>query len=362
MLNCRLNVSKLENFIVDLFKKMGLSEENAKNSAEVLIQADLTGVTTHGVSKLAFYSMRYHKKAYNLNPKINQVNNDEKLMLLDGDNGSGLVVGPKVLDECIKKTKENGISIVVTKNSGHFGAGNYYAWKFVQNNLIGIIMTNTAPLVSPLGGKKRELGTNPIAIGIPSEECYPIVLDMATSKAAYGKIQIANINGQKIPKDWAYDEEGVETTDPKRALKGSLQSMSGHKGYGLAIIVDAFTSLLANSYFGDGIGSLADLDSGKSENISHCMIGIDPSRFYDVDVFKSYVDEYIKYIKNSPKAVNSEEILMPGEIEYKKFNENKEHGIPFTEEQSRLILDIAKSWGYKTEGYKNLEDFLEDTF
>ena len=292
----RIEVDTAKKFVKKVFKCFGLSEENSNKSMEVIIQAELTGVLTHGFAKLPYYAMRYKNKAENIEPNIRIINNHNNNILLDGDNGSGLIVGPEALNICINKCKKLGIASVAVRNSGHFGCGNYYSWKFANEHLIGIIMTNTAPLMAPYGGKKREIGTNPISISIPTKKENPIILDMATSMAAYGKIQIAALEKKKIPLSWAKNYLGIATEDASEALKGTLQPLGGHKGYGLAVVVDALTSLLAHGEYGNKITGIEDLNSNMNENISHFMLGIDPSTFYNLDSFLRYVDSYVRYL------------------------------------------------------------------
>lgn len=357
-----LDIEKTPLFVEFVFERMGLSKEYAKISAGVIMQAEFTGVITHGLAKLPFYVGRYKNEAENLRPNIKQVNQHTSNLLIDGDNGSGLIIGPKALEKCIEKTKENGIASVAVRNSGHFGCGNYYAWKFAENNLIGIITTNTAPLMAPFGGKRREIGTNPIAIAIPTKSKYPIILDMATSVAAYGKIQIAAAANSQIPNNWVKNSEGIPTTNPQEGLDGALQPIAEHKGYGLAVIVDALTSLLARGQFGQNIATMEALNGNSPEGVSHFMLGIDPGTFYPIEDFLNYVDSYIDYMKNSPKAKGTEEIFMPGEIEFKKAEKIKESGIPLSDEQNHKLLKMLEAMEVDLKGSKTLKEFIETNF
>lgn len=340
-----LDVEKTARFVEFIFERLGLSNEYAKVSAEVIMQAEMTGVITHGLAKLPFYVTRYKNNTENLNPNIRQVNDHSNNILLDGDNASGLIVGPMALEKAIKTTKARGNAVVAVKNSGHFGCGNYYAWKLAKENLIGIVMTNTAPLMAPFGGKEREIGTNPIVATIPAKKNYPIVLDMATSVAAFGKIQIASAAGERIPPTWAKNINGIETTDPKEGLKGTLQPVAGHKGYGLAVIVDALTSLLSGGEFGRNIATIEELEGDSKEKISHFIMAIDPSTFYNLDDFLNHVDGYIDYMKNSPRADGVEEIFLPGEIEFEKAEKARKVGIELSYEQNEKLINMIKSLG-----------------
>lgn len=357
-----LDIEKTKSFVTYVFEKLGLSSEHASISSEVIMQAEFTGVNTHGLAKLPFYAMRYQNQSENLSPNIKIVNKHENNMLIDGDGGSGLIVGPIALQECINRTKEKGIATIAVRNSGHFGCGNYYAWKFAENNLIGIIMTNTAPLMAPYGGKQREIGSNPIAVAIPANKQRPIILDMATSVAAFGKIQIAAVAKTSIPRNWAKNKEGMPTDNPVEALEGTISPIADHKGYGLAVIVDALTSLLSHGKFGQGVATMEALNGKNPEEVSHFMIGIDPSSFYSINDFLTYVDNYIEYIKGSPKAKNSEEIFMPGEIEFKRSEKILETGIPFSVEQEKRLISMLLQIGIDISGEKSLKDWIDTKF
>lgn len=358
----KFKVNDMRMFVKSLFESFGLPDKYSQSSMEVIMQAELTGVLTHGLAKLPFYANRYKNKTENIAPEIRIINNHVNNVLLDGDNASGLVVGPEALNICINRTKKSGIVSIAIKNSGHFGCGNYYTWRFAKENLIGIVMTNSAPLMAPYGGKKREIGTNPISIGIPARNEKPIILDMASSVAAYGKIQIAAMENKKIPLDWARNIEGMETDNPNEALKGTLQPLAKHKGYGLAVIVDCLTSLLSCGEFGDKITGIDGLNEKTTENISHFMLGIDPSTFYELDKFIDYVDFYIRYIKKSPKAKGNREIFLPGEIEFNKYDKNMNEGLLISENTCKKLFDMINDIGINPNNYQNFEEYMMKSF
>ncbi len=332
---------RLHKFIEDVFIKVGLSAENASLASDVLVQADYSGVGSHGIARLTQFVTRIQKGAINKEPKITQINDSDNLISLDGDNGSGIVIGPKALQLCIERAKKFGIACVTVNRSNHYGVGNYYAWKFAEADLIGMIVTNTSPCMAPFGGIEKLFGTNPLTIAIPAKKRYPIVLDMATSKVAYGQIERRAIENQKIPSSWAIDKEGNPTDDPVEALKGSLLHFGGYKGYGIAVVIDILSSILAQANYGRGLGNVNDLENPKPEKIGHFMMAIDISKFQQIDHFKNAVDEYIDSIKQSEKAPGIEEIYVPGEIEFLKAEENAIKGIEITENMGQILLDLA---------------------
>lgn len=333
-------------FVTDVFKALGVKEEEAKLAAEVVVQSDASGVTTHGLARMPMYVRRLLNGAVNPTPNIRQTNESENLIALDGDNGPGNVVGPTAINMCIKAAKKHGMAAVAIKNSNHYGVGNYYAWKFAEANLIGINMTNSTPNVAPTGGKVPMLGTNPITVGIPAGKHYPIALDMATSVVAFGKIQKAADAGEKIPLGWAVDKDGKPTEDPSKALDGgSLLPIGGYKGYGLAMIIDILSALVSQAAYGLDIGDKFDLENATPEKVGHFMLAIDVSKFYDIDEFKKNVDEYIDTMKGTEKAVGVDEIYVPGEIEFLRAKKIEETGIPVIPGIQTKMIQIANDVG-----------------
>lgn len=331
----------LRKFVTDVFNKVGLSEDDSNQAAEVVVHSDYSGVESHGLARLQVYLMRLQLGVVNKKPQIKQKNVSGNLMSLDGDNGLGIVVAPRAADMCIEKAKENGIAAVAIKNSNHYGVGNYYGWKFAQSDLIGINMTSTTPFMAPFGGIERLLGTNPITIGIPAGKRHPIVLDMATSMVSFGQIQKALGDGKKIPLNWAIDKEGKETDSAFKALSGALSPIGGHKGYGLAVIVDMLAAILSQAAYGRHIGRLDDFANPTEEKIGHFMLAMDVSKFQPLEDFKTSVDDYIDMMKNSEKASGVKEIFMPGEIEFLKAKEREEKGIPIKSEMQSSLLRLA---------------------
>ena len=355
-----INETTETNFVIDVFRKLGVSEEHAKLAAEVVLQSDATGVSTHGLARMPMYVRRILKnKAVNPTPNIRQVNDSENLIVLDGDNGPGNVVGAVASNILIDAAKKYGMAAVAIRNSNHYGVGNYYSTKFSKAGLIGINMTSSTPNVAPTGGSVPMLGTNPLTVGIPTNKHYPISLDMATSVVAFGKIQKAADAGEKIPLGWAVDKDGKPTEDPNEALKGSLLPIGGYKGYGLALVIDIFSALLSQAAYGLDIGDKFNPEATEPEKMGHFMMAMDVSKFYDLDEFKNNVDEYIDTMKNTPKAVGSEEIFMPGEIEYRRAEKIKETGIPVDEILQKKMLEIAKDVGI---GEFNSAKELFDTY
>jgi len=235
-------IEALREFSTRMFIHFGVSKVDAAQAADVLAAADLRGIDSHGVARLHSYFDMLSLRRINPLPEIKVLRSTPSTATIDGDNGLGLVVGPHANRFAMDMAERFGSGWVSVQNTNHYGIAGYYVLKALERNLIGWAMTNSTKLVAPLWGAERMLGTNPIAIGFPGKEEPPIVIDMATSAAAYGKIEIARRRGEPIPEGWATDSEGRDTTDPNKMVEGgallplgSDRDRGGHKGYGLAI-------------------------------------------------------------------------------------------------------------------------------
>ena len=341
----------LRKLTVKMLGAMGLTSEDAAVGADVLLAADLRGVDSHGVSRLELYYHRLSKGLMKAQPTTKIVQDAGSVVVIDADNGFGICTAPRAMDLCIERAKKHGIAAVASRNANHFGIAGYYALKATEENMIGLVTANTTPFMAPFGGRERLLGTNPIALGVPGKK-FPVVLDMATSNVAVGKLQLALRKREKIPLGWLVDGEGKPTDDPVDLLKGgSLVPMGGPKGYGLAVMVDLLSALLSGAAVGLDIGSLVIND--RPECIGHFMLAIDVSRFRPVDEFLAAVDAYIDMIKGSQPAEGVEEIFLPGEIEIRKAEERLTQGIPLSPTVARTLLRICRTLGIAGE---------EDTF
>jgi LDH2 family malate/lactate/ureidoglycolate dehydrogenase len=250
-------VEALREFSTRMFIHFGVPKIDAAQAADVLASADLRGIDSHGVARLHSYFDMLALRRINPLPEIKVLRSTPSTATIDGDNGLGLVVGPHANRFAMDMAERFGSGWVSVQNTNHYGIAGYYVLKALDRNLIGWAMTNSTKLVAPLWGAERMLGTNPIAIGFPGKEEPPIVIDMATSAAAYGKIEIACRRGEPIPEGWAVDGEGRDTTDPHNMVEGgallplgSDRDRGGHKGYGLAIMVDVLCGVLSGANWG----------------------------------------------------------------------------------------------------------------
>ena len=318
----------------------GFPEEDAATIAKVIAHSDFTGVYSHGLSRLTRYMRQIEAGSLNPRPDFRRVEDSGAVSVYDGDNGSGIVAVNRAYDELREKAKQYGVAMACGRRNANIGCGSYYGWRAAADDLVALVTCNTYAFTSPFGGADRLIGTNPIILGVPAGEEYPIVMDISTTFVAMGKIQAAEREGQPIPDTWAKDHDGAPTTDPAQAF--SLSPIAGHKGYGLAVMVDVLSTMFSGACFGTDIGLFSKLEK---ENTGFCLILIDPARFMPIDQFKARVDRYARMMKDSRKAPGFEEIFLPGEIEFRKFEQMKQAGFAVSEALARELTELSVRLG-----------------
>lgn len=328
------------------------SEEDAEIISKVTTHSDFTGVYSHGLSRLTRYLRQIDVGALNPEPHMEVVIDDGPITVFDGDNGSGIVSLNRAYDVTLEKAKKYGLAMSTGRRNANIGCGSYYGWRAAEDNMVCILCCNTYAFTAPYGGADRMIGTNPIVIGIPSDKAYPMVLDISTTTVAMGKIQAFEREGKPIPADWASDYDGNPTTDASKAY--ALSPISAHKGYGLAVMVDALSTFFSGAAYGSDIGLFSKL---QPENTGFFLLLIDPSRFMPIEMFKQNTDNYISMMKNSRKAPGVQEIFVPGEIEFRNFNKYLETGVEFSDNLEKELVMLAKKLGVKVEG-EGFEDIL----
>jgi L-2-hydroxycarboxylate dehydrogenase (NAD+) len=346
----------LRGFTTEVFKCFGVPDADAKLAADVLLKSDLRGIDSHGVARLHTYFEMLELGRINPKPNIKIVREKSSVATIDGDNGLGLVVGPKANEIAMDKAEQHGSGWVSVCNTNHFGIAGYYPLKALERDLIGWAMTNTTKLVAPLWGAERMLGTNPIAIAFPGYKEPPIVIDMATSAVAYGKIEIALRKQASIPKGWIVDREGRETNDPKDMIDGGAQlplgsdrEMGGHKGYGLASMVDILCCVLSGANWGPFAPPFALRQEipkrSVGKGIGHFFGALQIDGFIDKDEFKKQVDDWIQVFRRTKPAPGTTGPLIPGDPEREAEAIRSKEGIPLLKPVVDDLLDISKKTG-----------------
>ncbi|WP_191562648.1 Ldh family oxidoreductase [Metabacillus idriensis] len=339
----RFDWHKLQQFCSEVFINAGVSREEAALVSESLIQADLRGVDSHGVVRTSIYLKRIEQKMIDPKAKVTIEAEDDAIVLVNGNNNFGAIVGSKALDIALQKAKKKGAAIVGVKGSNHFGTGAFYALKAIEKNMIVMVMSNASQTMPPTGGVRPFIGTNPLAIGVPTGMEIPFILDMATSVVARGKIIVAAQKGSDIPLGWAIDKKGNPTTDAKAALEGSVLPVGGPKGYAISMFIDILAGVLTGAGFGKYVNNMYD-NWEEPQNVGHFFVAIDINRFMPIEIFKQRMDLYIREIKAEPKANGVNEIFIPGEIEYHRVNERKNNGIELPMTVAEELSQIGKQY------------------
>ncbi|MGZ8423772.1 MAG: Ldh family oxidoreductase [Candidatus Binatia bacterium] len=325
----RINHEKLIRFVSRSFEKLGVPAADAEIAANVLVASDLRGVDTHGVIRFnphAWYVKWLRDGAMTAKPNIRVVTENASTALLDADNGMGFVAGHRAMGLAINKAKESGVGIVTVRNSRHYGMSAYYSMLALPHDMIGIAMTNASRQVVPTFGREARFGTNPISFAVPAKDERPFVLDMATTTAAAGKLELAIRLGKPVPTGWALNERAEPTTDPKVAqqarrllpLGGSRESGS-HKGYGLGILVEMLCGVLT--------GTVTALNANQ-EPRGHFFGAINPAAFRPAAEFTADMDRLIRELRSTPPVEGESRVYVAGEIEFETAEERAERGIP----------------------------------
>lgn len=327
-----------------ILKLIGETEENAKIAAKALVRADMRGVSTHGVNLLRMIHKRSLAGMLSIPTQVSTVIDRDSIAVLDGNNGLGQVAGLVALQSCAVKAKNTGIAMVELRNTNNIGAlGCLTEQAAVDFNVISMCMTNGNASVAPFGAGEPFFGTNPISIAIPAADGKPLVLDMSSSVVARGKIRLASLRGESIPSGWALDENGEPTTDPKKALKGCLAPLGGPKGSGLAMMIDILAGMLSGASYGRNLKSFHELEGPTRVGAS--FISIDIAHFIEPQEFFEKLQNYILEMKSLKKQPGIKEILVPGEFEYLKEQENRLYGIEVPDEVLAALREILGKAG-----------------
>lgn len=318
----------LQRFIQSAFVSQGLPEADATQVAKLMAEADLQGSDGHGVIRLPQYIKRIQAGGINKHPDIRIVRERAGMAVVDGDNGMGHLVVSRAVDIAIEKARTTGVAWVGTRYSNHAGPASLYARRPLQHDMLGLYFAvGNANHLPPWGGMDMLLSTNPIAAGIPADEEPPVVLDMATTVAAYGKVKAKAKRGEQMPVGWMIDREGKPLLDPKRSNEGFLLPIGEHKGYGLALMVGLLAGTLGGAAMGrDVIDFNADFKTVT--NTGQAILVIDLSAFGDPADFKHAVDRLVRDIRGSQRLPGVDRIWLPGEQSHEKRARYRDNGIP----------------------------------
>ncbi len=343
---------QLFDFARAVFIKMGCSKIDAKLATKSLLSADLSGVDSHGVARLSGYVRLWEVQRINALPDIKIIHETPSTGVVDGDSGLGLVVAPFAMQAAINKAKAVGSGWISVQNSNHFGIAGQYAMMALEEDMIGIAMTNASALVAPTFSKERMLGTNPIAVAVPAGNEPPFVADFATTTAANGKLEILQRKNQPVPDGWVQNSEGGNSNDAHELKKGgallplgSDREHSSHKGYMLGSIVDIFSGVLSGANFGPWVPPFPAYvpmpENQPGKGIGHFFGAMRIDAFRTAEDFKSNMDLWIQRFRNAQPAVGFEKVVVPGDPEREMEAYRKKNGIPLLEE----VINDLKNLG-----------------
>lgn len=353
----RIELDALRSFAEEVFRAYGVPARDAETAADVLVAADRRGVDSHGVARLETYVSLLEAGQINPKPDIEIVRETVATATVDGDDGLGLVVGPYANRIAMEKAEDAGTGWVAVRGSNHFGIAGYYPLAAIERNLVGWAVTNTSRIVTPLWGAERMLGTNPLATAFPGKEEPSVVIDMATSIVAYGKLEMAHRRGEPVPEGWGIDARGRPTTDPEAIMEDGAQlplggdrAHGGHKGYCLSALVDLMSCLFSGAAWGPFAPAFAAGDNvpeeegREGEGLGHLFGAWSIGAFTEPERFRERVDRWVRRFRETRPAPGTDGPLIPGDPEREAAKRRKNEGVPLLPavvEDLRAIADRA---------------------
>lgn len=352
----KVDVCSLDNFVKHVFRAINVPNIEIEQAARVLIAADLRGIDSHGVARLTGYVRLWEKKRVNTSPVVKIIHETPSTATVDGDEGLGLVVAPQAMRIAIAKARVCGSGWVSVCNSNHFGIAAFHSLMAVEENMIGISMTNASPLVAPTFSTERMLGTNPMCFAFPAKRHDPVVVDMATSAAANGKLEIAQRLNKPIPEGWVQDQYGNPSTDPHELKRGgsllplgSDREHGSHKGFGLSATVDILSAVLSGANFGPWappfVAFMDPHPQPVGKGIGHFFGAMRVDAFRPIEDYFQSIDTWIERFRSAEPADAGQAVIIPGEPEMEAYRERSVNGIPLNPEVIKDLNELADKLG-----------------
>ena len=333
----------LRDYCAELMMTQQVPEDEAKIVADHLVEAEMCGVSSHGVSRTSIYLKRLASGVVKAKWSHKIEREFPAAIQWNACNSMGMVTGVRVMERCLGKAAESGCCFIAVNHSNHFGMAGYYAKMAAEQGMIGICATNAPPNIAPWGSYKAYVGTNPLAISAPRRG-EPLLLDMAPSIVALGKVILAAKLGNPIPEGWAITADGRPTTDPNEGMKGTVLPIGGPKGYGLSLCMDILCGLLSEAEFGPYLGNMWN-DFVHPQNVGHIFCAIDVSKFTDLETFRNRIEKMAEDIKGLPKNPGVDRIYLPGEIELERRQAAIERGVALSEVVYQELIELGKTFG-----------------
>jgi LDH2 family malate/lactate/ureidoglycolate dehydrogenase len=339
----RVPAPVLRDLVTAIFARCGMADDDAGLLADTLVRADLRGVHSHGVVRVGEYVAKLTGGGVDPRGQPRVVRSAGAALVIDGGNTMGQIGGTFAMRQAIARARTTGVAVAVVRGSNHCGAMDYYAQLACQADMIGVATTNALPTMAPWGGIDKILGINPLAVALPAGTEPNLVLDIAFSASALGKIRVYQQKGLSVPAGWATDAEGRPTTDPATALAGLLLPIGGYKGTGLALVTGLLATLLSGASFGTELGSVAD--GPKPGADGHFFLALDVAAFEEPARFKARLDEVIRQFRSSRPAPGVERVYLPGEREAEAEQRYRQEGIPLNAETLAGVVAAARRLG-----------------
>ncbi len=334
---------RLARYATSVYLSLGVPEADAALLADTLVQADLWGHPSHGVMRTFWYAARLRTGAMAAVTKAELVVDGGAVAVMDGRDGVGQVVVARAMEDAIERARAHGVGAVAVRNSGHFGTAMYFTRMAALAGCIGFLTTNASPAMAPWGGREPRVGTNPWSIAAPAGRHPPMMLDIANTAVARGKLHVARQRGEPIPEGWALDARGRPTTDAAAGIAGCILPMAGHKGYAIATLMDVLSGVLGGGQFGTSVTGPYRPD-GKS-GAGHFVLALDIEAFRPREAFESDVGRLVESLKATPHAAGNEEIFYPGELEARAEERNRANGIVLPPETLAELDAMAEDFG-----------------
>ncbi len=357
-----IDFATMEQFVTDVFKGIGVPENEAGTCTDVLAMADKFGIDSHGIGRLKpiYYDRIVHQKIQEAVTRFEIVKDNMATAVVDGHHGMGMVISQRCMQMAIDKARKYGMGMVVARNSTHYGIAGYYARMACDAGMIGITGTNARPSIAPTFGIDNMLGTNPLVFGMPTDEPFDFVNDYATSISQRGKVELAEREGKDLPQGLIIDRNGNYMVNPSQILKaldtdqaallpigGALEETGSHKGYGFATVVEILSASLQQGAF---LRQLCGIDAeGKKRpySLGHFFIAINVESFTELASFKKATGELLRELRNSTKAPGAERIYTCGEKEYLTWQERKNKGVPVNSVLQKQMIAMRNELGLK---------------
>jgi LDH2 family malate/lactate/ureidoglycolate dehydrogenase len=339
----KIDPNRLLSFATAVYVAAGMSQDDAHLCADTLVQADLWGHQSHGVMRLSWYAARLKAGVCDPKAKPELVVDAGGLALIDGHDGMGQVLTARAAQETVRRAKAHGIAAVGIRNSNHFGTALYFTLMAAREGCVAFLSTNASPAMAPWGGRKKIVGTNPWSWACPAGSHPPMVLDIANTGVARGKIYLAKQKGQAIPEGWAINAAGAPTTDPAEAIDGIILPMAQHKGYAIALMMDMLSGVLTGSGFGAEVAG--PYQAERRSQAGQLMIALNIESMQPLAEFDARMEALIAQIKAAPLAQGFSEVFYPGEIEARNDAKNRREGLLLPEDTLTDLQKVAEEYG-----------------